>query len=47
MPKLLGFLPGRTTYVIDREGIVRLVFTAAFPSEGHKREALAAVNKLR
>ena len=47
VPKLLGFLPGRTTYVIDREGIVRLVLTAAFSSEGHKREALAAVNKLR
>ena len=47
VPKLFGFLPGRTTYVIDREGIVRLVFTAAFSSEGHKREALAAVKSLR
>lgn len=47
VPKLLGFLPGRTTYVIDREGVVHLVFTAAFSSEGHKREALAAVKRLR
>lgn len=46
VPKLLGLFPGRTTYVIDREGIVRLAFTAAFSSEGHKREALAAVKRL-
>lgn len=47
VPKLLGLFPGRTTYVIDREGIVRLVFTAAFSSEGHVQEALATVTKLR
>ncbi len=46
VPKLLGLFPGRTTYVIDRDGIVRLAFTAAFSSEGHKKEALAAVKKL-
>lgn len=46
VPKLLGILPGRTTYVIDREGTVRLAFTAAFSSEGHKREALAVVKQL-
>ncbi|MFQ5464069.1 MAG: peroxiredoxin [Phycisphaerae bacterium] len=26
VPKTMGFLPGRVTYVIDKEGVVRLVF---------------------
>lgn len=47
VPKLLGLFPGRTTYVIDREGIVRMIFTAAFSSAAHTREALATVKKLR
>ena len=42
-PSILGFVPGRTTYVIDREGIVRKVFTATFASDAHVREALAAL----
>jgi len=37
-------IPGRVTYVIDREGIVRLVFSALFASDAHVRQALAAVN---
>jgi peroxiredoxin Q/BCP len=40
VPRTLGFLPGRVTYVIDREGIVRLVFNSAFSSTGHVRRAL-------
>ena len=43
VPKLLGLFPGRTTYVIDREGIVRLVFNAALSSSGHVRRALDAL----
>jgi len=43
VPRTLGFLPGRVTYVIDREGIVRLVFNSAFSSSGHVRRALDAV----
>ena len=39
VPKPLGFLPGRTTYVIDRGGTVRLVFSAAFAAEKHVTEA--------
>ena len=40
VPSLLGFLPGRVTYVIDREGIVRLVFNSSFSAAGHVRQAL-------
>ena len=46
VPKTLGFLPGRVTYVIDRAGIVRLVFQAALGSDSHVREALAMVREL-
>jgi len=42
-PSILGVVPGRTTYVIDKEGIVRTVFTANFVSDAHVREALAAL----
>ena len=43
VPRTLGFLPGRVTYVIDREGIVRLVFNSALSSTGHVRRALDAL----
>jgi thioredoxin-dependent peroxiredoxin len=43
VPRTLGLLPGRVTYVIDKEGIVRLIFSAQFASEEHVRQALMAV----
>ena len=43
VPNPLGVIPGRVTYVIDRDGIVRLVYSALFASDDHVREALAAV----
>jgi peroxiredoxin Q/BCP len=46
VPKTLGILPGRVTYVIDRQGIIRFVFNAQFAAEGHVREALAALHEL-
>jgi peroxiredoxin Q/BCP len=47
VPKTLGFLPGRVTYVIDRQGIVRHMFSAQLSADRHVREALAAVRQLR
>lgn len=44
VPRTLGLLPGRVTYVIDKEGIVRLIFSAQFASEEHVRQALMAVD---
>ena len=46
VPKTMGILPGRVTYVIDREGIVRHVFNSQFEADRHVREALDVVRKL-
>lgn len=43
VPKTLGVFPGRVTYVIDKDGIVRLVFAAQLASDEHVRQALDAV----
>jgi peroxiredoxin Q/BCP len=39
-------LSGRVTYVIDRQGVVRLVFSSQLAAERHVREALQMVRKL-
>ena len=45
VPKdLLGLLEGRQTYVIDKEGTVKLCFNSQFSPERHPQEALAALN---
>jgi thioredoxin-dependent peroxiredoxin len=41
--KTLGFLPGRTTYVIDPEGVVRKVFSSQVRVSKHHTEALATI----
>jgi peroxiredoxin Q/BCP len=41
-----GVLPGRVTYVIDRDGIVRHVFSSMTNIGGHVAGALAVVEKL-
>jgi peroxiredoxin Q/BCP len=40
---LLGLLPGRVTYVIDRHGIVRHIFKSQLNVKSHISEALAAL----
>lgn len=35
-----GLLPGRVTYVIDKEGVVQLVFASVLESEPHITKAL-------
>lgn len=44
VPKTLGIFPGRVTYVIDKNGIIRQIFSAQFASDEHVRQALAAVS---
>lgn len=39
-----GVIPGRATFVIDREGILRRVFSAQFTPLRHIDEALAALS---
>lgn len=46
VPKTLGLLPGRVTYVIDRGGIVRHVFNSQFFADRHVTQALEIVRKL-
>jgi peroxiredoxin Q/BCP len=41
--KTLGLLPGRVTYVIDPDGIVRKVFSSQFRPTKHIGEALATI----
>jgi peroxiredoxin Q/BCP len=44
VPKTLGLFPGRVTYVIDKQGIVRQIFSAQFASDEHVKQALAAID---
>jgi peroxiredoxin Q/BCP len=43
VPKTFGLFPGRVTYVIDREGVVRHVFASQLSVERHVQEALTAL----
>ncbi|MDP9034863.1 MAG: peroxiredoxin [Myxococcota bacterium] len=42
----LGILPGRATFVIDRDGMVRHVFVSQLRTGAHVEKALAEVKKL-
>ncbi len=42
----LGILPGRVTFVIDREGIVRHVFNSQLQATKHVDEALGVLKRL-
>ena len=46
VPKTLGLLPGRVTFVIDREGTVRHVFNSQLNAKKHVREALQVVRRI-
>jgi peroxiredoxin Q/BCP len=46
VPSILGLLPGRVSFAIDRDGIVRHVFNSQFNPTRHVAEALAAVKTL-
>jgi thioredoxin-dependent peroxiredoxin len=45
--KTLGLLPGRVTYVIDRAGVVRHVYSSQLRVTRHSRESLAVARALR
>jgi len=42
----LGLIPGRVTFVIDRQGIVRHVFDSQFKATQHVDEALETIRNL-
>ena len=43
VPKTFGLFPGRVTYVIDKEGVVRHVFASQLNVARHVQEALTAL----
>lgn len=47
VPSVLGLLPGRVTYVIDRQGTVRHVFNSMTNIDRHVGDALAVVRRLQ
>ena len=46
VPKTLGMLPGRSTYVIDRAGVVRHAFHSQLFATKHAAEAVEAIKSL-
>jgi peroxiredoxin Q/BCP len=46
VPNTLGLFPGRVTYVIDRDRIVRHVFSSQLGAEKHVEEALIALRSI-
>ena len=46
VPATFGLLPGRVTYVIDKQGIVQHVFSSQFAPEKHIDEALKIIQAL-
>ena len=47
VPATLGLLPGRVTFVIDKQGVVRHVFNSQFQATKHVDEAIGALRALR
>jgi peroxiredoxin Q/BCP len=47
VPRTLGIVPGRVTYLIGRDGIVRHVFSSQFRPKRHVAEALDVLERLR
>lgn len=46
VPASLGLIPGRVTYVIDKQGVVRQVFSSQLNAKRHVAEALQALKGL-
>lgn len=45
--KTLGLLPGRVTFVIDKQGIIRMIFSSQLNYEKHIEEALEVLKKMK
>jgi len=46
VPATFGLLPGRVTYIIDKQGVVRNIFSSQFTPEKHISEALKTLQAL-
>jgi thioredoxin-dependent peroxiredoxin len=47
VPKTLGVFPGRVTYLIDKQGIIRHVFSSQLEPARHVDEALRILEQIR
>ena len=47
VPSTLGVLPGRVTYVIDSQGVVRHIFNSQFNAAKHVEEAVKVLKSIR
>ena len=47
VPKALGLMPGRVTYVVDGEGVIRHVFSNLLDGPAHVREAERVISSLQ
>ena len=47
VPKALGIIPGRVTYVIDGKGIIRHIFNNLLNSPEHINEALRILEEIK
>ena len=46
VPPALGLLPGRVTYIIDKQGIIRHIYSSFFAPKKHAPEALNVLQAL-
>ena len=47
MPKYLGIIEGRVTYIIDSNGIIVHIFEDLLNGPAHIKEAIKALKKLQ
>ena len=47
VPKALGLMPGRVTYVVDGEGVIRHIFSNLLDGPAHVREAERVIASLQ
>jgi peroxiredoxin Q/BCP len=46
VPSTMGIIPGRVTFIIDKQGVVRHIFSSQFQPEKHIEEALKILKDL-
>lgn len=46
VPSTMGVLPGRVTYVIDKQGVIRSIFVSQTQAEKHVEEAKKALQQI-
>ena len=47
VPRTLGLIPGRATFVIDSSGVIRMAHNSMLDTESHVTKALEAVRELQ